>query len=293
MKNECEIVRDLLPLYAEKMTSDASNELIETHLKTCAQCRELLAEMTKDAAVDESQEPELPLKAFSKTYHRKKRGFALFIGALCASVLIALYAWLSTPQYLHYEHAIETKEEQSLGVLIDFTDAVHHVKVTDYSDPDSGMIYADVECWTTVLDQLWNAPAAMPASVQADVVYYRDNYKNSPGRVLYGNPEGYSFSLRRLTLNYYFWMALSAALVCAVAAFVLRKRKAGEILTQLFLIPVSWCIASIIVEGGISASTWSITRDFSLILLLCITLSITLLCLYRIRKEKQSVANAA
>lgn len=293
MKNECEIVRDLLPLYAENMTSDASNELIETHLKTCAQCRELFAEMTKDSAVTERQEPELPLKSFAKTYQKKKRGFALFIGSLCASVLIALYAWLSTPQYLRFEQAVETCEEQSAGVRIEFSDAVHHVKVTDYSDPDGGTTYADVECWTTVLDRLWNAPSSMPAGVQADVVYYRDNRKNSPGRVLYGNPEGNSFSLRRLTLNYYFWMALCIAGICGIAALLLRKRKAGEILTQLLTVPVSWCIASIIVEGGINASTWSITRDFSLILLLCITLCVTLLCLYRIRKEKQSVVNAA
>lgn len=292
MRNECEIVRDLLPLYAEKMTSDASNELIETHLKTCAECRALLAEMTKDTAVSESEEPQLPLETFAKTYQKKKRGFALLIGSLCASVLIALYAWLSTPQFLRFEKAVESTEEQSDGVLIRFSDAVHHVRVMDYSDPDAKMMYADVECWTTVLDQLWHAPSSMPLSVQADVVYYRDNALNTAGRVLYGQPYGNSYSLRRLTLNYYFWMALSAAMICGIAAFVLRKRKAGEILTQLLTVPVSWCVASIIVEGGISASTWSITRDFSLITLLCITLSITLLCLYRIRKEKQSVRNA-
>ncbi|MBR3350163.1 MAG: hypothetical protein IKG55_08835, partial [Solobacterium sp.] len=228
-----------------------------------------------------------------KTYQKKKRGFALLIGSLCASVLIALYAWLSTPQFLRFEKAVESTEEQSDGVLIRFSDAVHHVRVMDYSDPDAKMMYADVECWTTVLDQLWHAPSSMPLSVQADVVYYRDNALNTAGRVLYGQLYGNSYSLRRLTLNYYFWMALSAAMICGIAAFVLRKHKVGEILTQLLTVPVSWCVASLIGEGGISASTWSIIRDFSLITLFCITLSIALLCLYRVRKEKQSVRNAA
>lgn len=36
---ECNIIRDLLPLYAEELTSSDSGEFIEKHLSTCADCR--------------------------------------------------------------------------------------------------------------------------------------------------------------------------------------------------------------------------------------------------------------
>ena len=40
MKKECEIVRDLLPLYVDDACSEASREIIDEHLKDCAGCAE-------------------------------------------------------------------------------------------------------------------------------------------------------------------------------------------------------------------------------------------------------------
>ena len=42
MSKECEIIRDLLPLYADDVVSDASREIIEEHLPDCPDCREYL-----------------------------------------------------------------------------------------------------------------------------------------------------------------------------------------------------------------------------------------------------------
>ena len=42
----CEIVRDLLPGYVDKLTSPETNEAVETHLKGCADCRAIFASMT-------------------------------------------------------------------------------------------------------------------------------------------------------------------------------------------------------------------------------------------------------
>ena len=39
MKTNCDIIRDLLPLYAEHITSEASNALVEEHLAECEACR--------------------------------------------------------------------------------------------------------------------------------------------------------------------------------------------------------------------------------------------------------------
>ena len=39
MKNECHIVRDLMPLYTEGMLSDESASFVKAHLETCENCR--------------------------------------------------------------------------------------------------------------------------------------------------------------------------------------------------------------------------------------------------------------
>ena len=38
MNTECSVIRDLLPLYADEVCSDASRELIEKHLPECPEC---------------------------------------------------------------------------------------------------------------------------------------------------------------------------------------------------------------------------------------------------------------
>lgn len=40
----CEIVRDLLPLYADGLCSEESRRAVEEHLKSCEACRKLLPE---------------------------------------------------------------------------------------------------------------------------------------------------------------------------------------------------------------------------------------------------------
>ena len=44
MKNEkeCNIIRDLLPNYIEKLTNNDTNEFIEKHIENCEECNDLL-----------------------------------------------------------------------------------------------------------------------------------------------------------------------------------------------------------------------------------------------------------
>lgn len=46
---KCEVIRDLLPSYMEKLTSPVSNQLVEDHLKSCADCRRYASEMSAEA----------------------------------------------------------------------------------------------------------------------------------------------------------------------------------------------------------------------------------------------------
>ena len=45
---ECNIIKDLLPNYIDKTTSEVTNKLIEKHLNSCNECMNILEEMNKD-----------------------------------------------------------------------------------------------------------------------------------------------------------------------------------------------------------------------------------------------------
>ena len=42
MKTDCEVIRDLLPLYADDVCSGSSRQLIEEHLEECPDCTAVL-----------------------------------------------------------------------------------------------------------------------------------------------------------------------------------------------------------------------------------------------------------
>ena len=67
----CNTIQDLLPLYADGLTSQESNLLIEEHIQVCEECKGMLEQMCasmETTPVDE--EFEHVIKAIHK---RKKR----------------------------------------------------------------------------------------------------------------------------------------------------------------------------------------------------------------------------
>jgi Predicted integral membrane protein len=50
---DCDVIKDLLPLYIEKLTSESSNELVEEHIKNCENCKELLLNLSEDTIIED------------------------------------------------------------------------------------------------------------------------------------------------------------------------------------------------------------------------------------------------
>lgn len=53
---KCEIIRDLLPMYLDGLTSKESNMEIETHMEDCELCSQVLQQMQKE--METKEEPE-------------------------------------------------------------------------------------------------------------------------------------------------------------------------------------------------------------------------------------------
>ena len=51
MNNKCDIIKDLLPLYAENMCSDDSRQAVAEHIAECESCRNELKKINTDVAI--------------------------------------------------------------------------------------------------------------------------------------------------------------------------------------------------------------------------------------------------
>lgn len=71
MKLDCDVIRDLLPLYAEKLASPASSALVEQHLAECEACRAQLEQMEKPVPVQPELQPDAPLRGIRKPCRKK------------------------------------------------------------------------------------------------------------------------------------------------------------------------------------------------------------------------------
>lgn len=92
-KNKCDVVKDLLPLYADNSCSKESADGIKIHLITCDSCRKYLSEIQMDMD-KEGKECNVPgsdphfEKVMNKLRKRKIIRRSLVSAAIIASVSI-------------------------------------------------------------------------------------------------------------------------------------------------------------------------------------------------------------
>ena len=71
-EKECEVIRDLLPLYADDVCSSRSRELIEEHLQECPDCSALLAKIrTNEIETGLMEEKEQVIGNQAKRFRRR------------------------------------------------------------------------------------------------------------------------------------------------------------------------------------------------------------------------------
>lgn len=51
MSKNCDMIKDLLPLYADDVCSDESRKAVEEHIKDCPDCKSELEKLRKNVTV--------------------------------------------------------------------------------------------------------------------------------------------------------------------------------------------------------------------------------------------------
>lgn len=139
MDISCDIIRDLLPLYAEDMASNASCELVEEHLEGCNPCKKEL-ELLKQAQKLPVDVDTHGLEWVSKEIRKRKILTVLCVIATIFSLIWSGMAFAVSPIYLTSEEAVESVKLREDGALI--IDFASGISGTGGTQEDSDFVLA-------------------------------------------------------------------------------------------------------------------------------------------------------
>lgn len=290
MKLSCDIIRDLLPLYAEELASGDSRAAVEEHLCGCEECRSAYAEMKKSPVIIRG-EPGLD------TVRRglwKRR----FLTALCA-VLIACTVgcwtlnWLTTPIY--YDETVLTdivnNRDGTVTLAMDAAVVGRQTFQVEIDPTDAGETFV---IWTSRwLEHTWSEPIPrsfrITRTVMHNGIYLFTGQEGEDDLLIYENPEtfinGGVMTLPRLFLGFYFRMALGIGAVLLVLALLLRKKRAGKWLGAIG--SLCWCYA--LCQGlvcGFTFASFFATQEFLWGAAMGLCLWGALMCLWGMRRKR-------
>ena len=104
MKNECDLVKDLLFSYNDNILSNTSKELVEEHLKKCDECKKILEEIKQDSN-DKKQIKEIDfLKSIKKNINKKN------IIILIVFIFLVIIILFNVQVYKNYNAIASTME---------------------------------------------------------------------------------------------------------------------------------------------------------------------------------------
>lgn len=266
MKHNCNIIRDLLPLYVEELASPDSRDAVGAHLQVCESCRSAYAEM-KEKPVIIREAPGLD--AVRRGIWKRR-----LLTALCA-VLVVCYLgcwglnWLTAPIYLD-ETVITDIQDNRDGTVTISMDAAAVGRQTfqvEIDPTDAGETFV---IWTSRwLEYNWSEPIPRPFTITRSVthngIYLFTGRDGAENLLIYENPQkfvnGGVMFLPRLFLSLYFQAALGIGTVLMFCALLLRRKRAGAWLAAAG--SLAWCygISQGIVCGFTFASFFA-TQEF-------------------------------
>lgn len=94
---DCNIIKDLLPSYIDKLLSKESNNLVENHMQTCKECRKVFMDMSQEKDIEKvfNQDEEID---YLKSYRKKKR--LSIIIAVIITILVIFDIFIISSKFL-------------------------------------------------------------------------------------------------------------------------------------------------------------------------------------------------
>lgn len=163
MKMDCDIVRDLLPLYTEGMVSEKSREVIDEHLAECEECKGIYRNMVEPEGKVSFQTD--PMESYQKYVKKKKWSLGWKVAIISAAAVLGavllrlamvgglmsflaldgLFAKVEVDtDVTHYEQYIGENAKEEYRNKWGMDESIFPEKITDKMDvKDYKMVYYD------------------------------------------------------------------------------------------------------------------------------------------------------
>lgn len=280
MKN-CNIVKDLIPLYKENLLSEESRTFVEDHLKSCSECENLLKDQ-----IEIKRTNTKPLDFVEKSIKKETRYFTLAVIALLGSILIFIISYLNTPRHIEYEKDLYKVYRSDDIYTVEFSDKVSGIDYTNTEDA----VYLDA--YTTKYDEIFNKERP-----NKSLTFHKDNLKTvlyqnheSMPNMVIGSGEIRQTLLPRLLLGFYARLSIIGFLILGLIIFILEKFKKKlislPIKTLIIGGPLSFFLGIISIKG-FNTPTYYQMSDIKYIAFLSLGIYLFLIFLSLARDQKR------
>ncbi len=267
--NQCNIVKDLLPLYVEDLVSEDTKCYVEDHLNTCESCQNELKQL-KLGKIEVSNDATIPLKKIKKNLERKQLKTILVTASLVILAFgIVIFGFLTKHNPARNPNNILTVIESDDEVIIEFQPEIAGYEVYNEIIDNEFMSYK-LYAWYTEWNRISNNDEILRFSVNKNeinnfIIEYSD-YEND--KLIYSTSGylGQSFHvLVALRLGYYLMIDLAIIVILSIMLMIYRKNHNFKIwLQRMILLPICYLFGHFSIKGFNTISI-TISRDFLLI----------------------------
>lgn len=122
MKNECEIVRDLLPLYFDNLCSESTKKYVEEHIEQCEECRNMVVAINEDKeeTVESINIPDEATILNKTSWTINKKAIICSVGITVIILYWLVYFWqIELANYGIYKYfSYSVHEAYSIGYIV-------------------------------------------------------------------------------------------------------------------------------------------------------------------------------
>ena len=221
----------------------------------------------------------------------------MFTAMLVIALLVSAIAFLTAPEYIPYSKdlaSVTVNDDNT--VTVTFDERVSNYVYDLYYDPHvEGSMCYHITAWTSLWDKWFSSKNNVPllfTETALNPIYY-DSNNGEEDVCIYGEPlvepgSGVT-SLPRLTLGYYLKISVALFGLLLAAYIIFRKKENIKIwIERIMLYPFSYTVAHLLVMG-FSSVTYSISRDFPLIVFISLLLWCALLIAHGIFKNRREI----
>lgn len=285
MDISCDIIRDLLPLYAEELVSEDSKKLVDEHLCSCAPCTKQLGILKKAAQIPIEVETK-SLKRVGDTIRRRRVLAVLTTMMAIVTLILSVTLLLDARIYLTAEQAVESVEALEDGSLRIHTSSIVNgteslgdgnpystelsgnygiimsARLGNLLFPKSRADYNDlpVEMQNLIEPENWGAKIyQLPGGASSQNFWYCNPWTGKGETLLWdaGNHyNGEPLGNANFHLAMFFYFLIGACVILFLIAHCCKKIWVGEVLSRLAIFSGSYAASLLIVTAGQFMEIW-------------------------------------